>query len=167
MIKNIRIPKERIPVLIGKNGKTKREIENLSKTNITVEEDIEIKGEGIGILKAWDIIKAIGRGFSPSKAKLLDNKRYTLKVIKIEGDRKDLKRIKGRLIGKEGITRKKIEELTRCYMCVYGKTVSLIGKFDNVEIASKGIEKLINGSPHKYVYSYLQKHIGDLFAKKR
>lgn len=168
MRKDIRIPGKRMSVLIGNNGETRKEIENLTKVKIKINNDVEVKGEdAIGVLKAWNMIKAIGRGFSPEKAELLDNERYCLKVIPIEGDQQDLKRIKGRLIGREGKTRKKIEELTRCFVSIYGNTVSLIGKYDNVELAMKGIEKLINGSPHKYVYSYLERHMGDLIAKNR
>ena len=38
----------------------------------------------------------------------------------------------GRVIGKDGSTRKTIEDLTNTDICVYGKTVSIIGDFDDV-----------------------------------
>jgi rRNA processing protein Krr1/Pno1 len=41
----------------------------------------------------------------------------------------DIKRIKGRIIGTEGKTRKLIEELTEADVVVYGHTVGIIGGF--------------------------------------
>ena len=41
-------------------------------------------------------------------------------------------------------------------MAVYGKTVSLIGKLENIMIAKEAIEMILNGSRHKSVYSFLE-----------
>ena len=71
----IRIPKERVAVLIGKKGEVKKEIEQATKSKMAVdskEGDIAIRGkDSIGMLVAKDIILAIGRGFNPEIATLL------------------------------------------------------------------------------------------------
>ena len=61
----IKIPEQRKGVLIGKDGSVKKEIEKATKTVIEIEEDVSIEGEPLDVMKTKDIIKAIGRGFSP------------------------------------------------------------------------------------------------------
>jgi len=72
---SIRIPMERVGVLIGKNGSVRAEIERISKTKITIDSttgDVIVDDSGITdpemSLKTRDVIRAIGRGFSPQKA---------------------------------------------------------------------------------------------------
>src|SRR3990167_6619416 len=75
----ILIPHERLGALIGKQGSTKRDIEQKTNTQIVVdskEGEVEIrrKGPPIKYLKAMRIVKAIARGFSPEHAfRLLDD----------------------------------------------------------------------------------------------
>lgn len=158
MIKNIKIPEDRLPVLIGKNGITKKSIQRKTKTKITAgEEEIVIKGEeSIGVLDAESIIKAIGRGFSPERAELLLKEENTLMIIELPKGEKTLKRLKSRLIGTKGKSRRNIERLTGTYVSVYGKTVSLIGKYENVNLAEQAVQKIIKGVPHRFVYEFLE-----------
>ncbi|KHO47571.1 MAG: ribosomal RNA assembly protein [archaeon GW2011_AR5] len=157
MIKNVKIPEERLPVLIGKNGATKRSIQRKTKTKITAgEEEIIIDGESIGVLDAESVIKAIGRGFSPVHAELLMDEENTLVIIELPKGEKTQKRLKSRLIGTRGKSRRNIERLTGTYISVYGKTVSLIGKYGNVSLAEQAIQKIIKGIPHRFVYEFLE-----------
>ena len=76
MDESIKVPKERIAALIGKEGKTRREIEKLTKTRIGIESKtgiVTVEGEkkGLDFYNALNIIKAIARGFAPIKAFLL------------------------------------------------------------------------------------------------
>jgi len=111
-------------------------------------------------LKIMDVVKAVGRGFSPDKAcRLFEDDEY-LEVVDLKefvGDRSNqLTRIRGRLIGKDGKTRSIIEELTRCSMTVYGNTVALIGNSVSLPVAKHAIELILNGSEHSTVYHYLE-----------
>jgi ribosomal RNA assembly protein len=156
MIKKIKIPEERIPVLIGHAGEIKKGIEKCTKTKISVNEEVLIEGDAIDVLMTENIIKAVGRGFSPEIAmKLADEEKYLL-VIPLPKDRKELKRLKSRLIGTKGKCRKNIELLTKTNLSVYGKTVSIIGRYDDVEKARMAIKKLISGMTHKSVYKFLE-----------
>ncbi|MEM5826278.1 MAG: KH domain-containing protein, partial [Candidatus Aenigmatarchaeota archaeon] len=83
-------------------------------------------------------------------------KDYTLYVIPISKNRNTLQRIRARLIGTKGKVRKKIEEMTNTKICIYGKTVSIIGKGDNLNLARSIIEKIIEGYSHSYVFRLLQ-----------
>jgi ribosomal RNA assembly protein len=68
-----------------------------------------------------------------------------------------LDRIRGRVIGLKGKSRRVIEELTRCYVSVYGRTVSIIGEATEVQLAAEAVRTLARGSQHRTVYRALQK----------
>lgn len=159
----IKIPKERIAILIGKEGKIKREIEESTDTKLEIdsnEGDVMVSGEdALSLYSTREIIKAIGRGFNPDLAMLLLKQDYAFEVITLpDADKKNhLMRIKGRLIGTEGKTRRIIEEMTECYLSIYGKTVAIIGRSDTIHLARKAIEMILTGSPHSGVYQWLEK----------
>ncbi len=161
----LRIPKDRIAVLIGKKGEVKREIEETTNTSLDIdskEGDVFIKGEdALGLYSSREVIKAIGRGFNPEIALLLLKPDYAYEVITLtdytKGSKNTLIRIKGRVIGKEGKARGIIEELTECNITVYGKTIGIIGLAENTSVARRAIESLITGSKHANVYKWLEK----------
>ncbi len=78
----------------------------------------------------------------------------------------DIKRLKGRIIGKEGKTRRIIEELTDASVSVHGHTISIIGDMDQAEVAREAIQMLIKGSQHRTVYGFLHKKRRELKKKR-
>ena len=160
----LKIPKERIAVLIGKEGEIKSEFEELTKTKIDIdskEGDITISGpDSLSMFTLKEVIRAIGRGFNPEIARLLLKQDYVLEVLPLLDylkNKNHLERIKGRVIGAGGKSRTTIENLTETFICVYGKTISIIGQAEGVTNAKKAIESLIAGSPHANVYRWLEK----------
>jgi ribosomal RNA assembly protein len=164
----IKIPADRIGVIIGKNGKIKNEIEE--KCNVEIEIDSE-NGDAIisatqmqliemQPFKAVEIISAIAKGFSPERAYRLLGDELIFQMIDLKDyagkSSNAMDRIKGRIIGQNGKSRKTIEELTGAYISVYGHTVGLIGIFEEIKLASGAIIMLSKGSSHKAVYSMLQ-----------
>ena len=161
-ITTVKIPEERVPVLIGTKGSTKRDLQKKTKTKISISgEDITIEGESINVLDAENIVKAIGRGFSPENAELLMDEENTLSIIDLPKNEVARKRISSRLIGTNGKSRRNLERLTKTHISVYGKTVSLIGTYANVELAEQAINKLIKGVPHRFVYEFLEGKQGE------
>ena len=83
----LKIPKQRIAVLVGKRGTIKKGIEELTDTKIKIdskEGDIFITGkDNLKLYSCQTIIKAIARGFNPEKAQLLLKTDYTFEVIDI------------------------------------------------------------------------------------
>ncbi len=157
MITTVKIPEERVSVLIGTRGSTKRVLEKGTKTKILIAvEDITIEGDSINVLDAENIVKAIGRGFSPESAMLLLDEENTLSIIDLPKSENSQKRIKSRLIGTKGKSRRNLEHLTGTHISVYGRTVSLIGKYGDVDLAEQAINKLIKGVPHRFVYEFLE-----------
>ena len=163
-MRSIRIPADRVGTLIGKNGETKKVLQNISgiKLDIDTEEgevivhdDVELE-DPIMALKILDVIKAVGRGFNPEKAmRLFDDDEY-LEVVDLKdfvGDRSgQVTRVRGRLIGKDGKTRRIIEDLTGCDMVIYGNTVGLIGNSISLPVAKHAVELILHGSEHATVY---------------
>ncbi|MDD1718605.1 MAG: KH domain-containing protein [Methanoregulaceae archaeon] len=165
MLQDIKIPEDRIGALIGKSGLTKKKVEEATKTRITVESRegvTHVEGEEAeGVLRAVEVISAIGRGFSPERAfTLLEDEDLILDIIDIspEADSpRQFDRMRGRIIGKDGRSREQIEHMTGTSLSVYGKTVAVIGLPDQIKLARTAIDMLIKGVPHESVFSFLEK----------
>jgi len=175
----VKIPRERIGVLIGPDGRVKEYIEkklsveleiNSETGDITIFLKKDAKDPSM-LFKAKDVVLAIGRGFSPERAyKLLEDEYKMLSIIDLREifgrSQSDIRRIKGRIIGKDGKTRRIIEETSEAYISVYGHTVAIIGDIEQSEIAREAISLLIKGSPHASVYKFLQRKRHELKRKK-
>ncbi|MEM1550469.1 MAG: KH domain-containing protein [Candidatus Bathyarchaeia archaeon] len=166
----VKIPKERIGVLIGTDGSVKEYIQRRLPVILDIDSEtgdvtITLRDENEDpsfLFKAKDVVLAIGRGFSPERAfRLLNSEDVVLDIIDLRGflgkSESELRRVRGRIIGKDGKARKMIEELSGALVSVYGHTVVLIGDFEQVNIAREAILKLINGAEHSTVYKFLQR----------
>lgn len=161
-----RVPEDRVGVLIGPGGRTRRELSTRTGTEIEVdgtEGEVRITGpdsEPMRALKARDVVLAIARGFSPERAMRLLRDNAFLEVLDIKyttGKREKaaLRRIRARAIGTRGRARSRIEELSGCSMSVYGSTVALIGDEDQLSRAAHAVELLLKGSEHSTVFHLL------------
>ena len=168
-IEYLKIPRERVAVLIGTQGKTKEDIEKITQTKLNVDSEsgsvsispTEDSEDPLAVWKARYMIKAIGRGFNPEIALKLKDDDVMLEIINLPDyvgkSKKAVLRQKGRIIGKDGKTRDIITEMTGTYVSVYGKTVSLIGEIEHLQIAKEAVEMILKGSRHKTVYSFLER----------
>jgi ribosomal RNA assembly protein len=166
MTEYIKVPLERIAVLVGPKGSTKELIEEKSTATLNIDSDsgnVEILDpkDALKGMRAREVVHAIARGFSPEKAlKLFDNEDLMFEIIDLSNiarTEKDLERIKGRIIGSDGKTRDLFENLTNTNISVYGKTVSLIGFPEQNKVARKGIDMLLEGAAHGPVYKFLER----------
>ena len=165
----IKISDDRIGVLIGKKGQVKHEIEDKCKVQIEIDSqngDAVVSSTSAEMpemqpFKAIEIISAISRGFSPQRAyRLLDDEELMLQIIDLKEytgkSANAMDRIKGRIIGQGGKSRKTIEELSGAYVSVSGHSVALIGKYEEVRLANDAVTMILKGSTHKTVYTMLQ-----------
>lgn len=175
----VKIPRERVGVLIGPDGSVKETVEKKFSVSLQIDSeagDVTITQDAAEqdptiLFRAREVVTAIGRGFSPERAfRLFDDEDIVLEVIDLREivgrSLSDIKRLEGRVIGKAGKTRKIIEELTEAYVSVYGYTISIIGGMDQIEAAREAISMLIRGSQHNTVYRFLHKKRRELKKKK-
>ncbi|MEM0350419.1 MAG: KH domain-containing protein [Archaeoglobaceae archaeon] len=163
----IEVPEDRIGVIIGKDGEVKRRIEEkcnckLSFGKNTVTVDFE---DNLSFMKAKNAILAIARGFGAEIAmKLLEDENLVFESIDLSQlvSDKAVKRVLGRIIGKEGKMKKQIEDLLNVHISVYDRYVSIIGEFENLSIAREAISMLIEGSQHSTVLKFIEKKRRDL-----
>ena len=174
----VRIPKERVGILIGPEGKVKQNIEEKLQVRLEVDNDGSVtitlsenaKDPSL-LLKAKDVVTAIGRGFSPEVVyRFMRNEDELFDMIDLRQifgrSESDIKRIKGRIVGADGKTRKLIEELTEANVVVYGHTVGFIGSFEQVDSARNAVQMIIEGCQHHTVYRYLQRKRTELKKQK-
>ena len=172
-MKYVRIPMDRVAVLIGPEGKTRNKIEDKTNVSLSINsqtgevviDDHEVNNPFI-IFKIENIVKAIGRGFSPEKAfKLLDDN-YDLFIFDIHDYVKKksshVHRMKARMIGTNGKTKRVLEEITGSEISIYGHTVSVIGHVFDIDITKKAIDKLLSGSKHSTVYHFIEQSMKEL-----
>jgi ribosomal RNA assembly protein len=165
MMQEIKITANRVGVLIGKGGTTKQELEEKTKTRIGIDSTeglVRVEGEdAVGALRAVEVVTAINRGFSPERAfSMLEDEDLLLDVIDLSGmaeNPRQLDRIRGRIIGRDGKSREQIEHMTDTMISVFGKTVALIGLPEQIKVAREAVEMILNGVPHEAVYSFLER----------
>lgn len=163
----LKIPRDRIGAMIGPAGRVKRDIEK--KTGINLEVDSESGEVTIHydhakdpamVLKIDDFVKAVGRGFSPERAyRLLKDDQYfaVMDIQDYVGKKIDhIRRMRARVIGTGGKTRRVIEDLSEAELSIYGDTVAIIGDAEALDIAKTALDMILNGSEHSAVYSYLE-----------
>jgi len=174
----VKIPRERIGVLIGTEGSVKDYIERKLPVKLNIDSEtgdvtITLRKDADDpslLFRAKDVVLAIGRGFSPKRAfKLLESEDYMLEIIDLRDilgkSESDLRRVRGRIIGRDGRTREIIEEMSGALLSIYGHTIAIIGDVEQVSIAREAVNMLINGSEHSTVYKFLQRRRQEL--KKR
>tara|TARA_Y100000780_G_scaffold82679_1_gene74698 strand:- start:3662 stop:4234 length:573 start_codon:yes stop_codon:yes gene_type:complete len=164
---NVKIPRDRVGVLIGKKGKVKDKIEKSCGVKLEIDSeggDVMISNatniEEMSPFKAVEIVTAIAKGFSPNRADRLLHEEVTLHVQDLKEftskSNNALERIKGRIIGLDGKARKVMEELSGAYISVYGHSVAMIGNSEEIRLVNEAVTMLAKGSTHKSVYNILQ-----------
>ena len=162
------VPQDRIAVVIGKKGVTKRDIEE--RTGVKLEVDTKSgevrvtrfpEGDQLSAIAARNIVMAVACGFSPQKAfKLLSPNVYleVLDLTEYAGSAKDLTRLKSRIIGRDGRVRTYISTRTGVDLVIGEKIVGVMGTPDGVNIAIEAIGMILRGSMHTAVFRFLDRH---------
>jgi len=165
----VRVPLERIGVLIGHEGEVLRKVMERTGTKITVDsangtvviEPASPATSPYNLLKAQDFVRAIGYGFSPERAMRVLEEDQVLIVIDLKqyvgSNPNHLTRIKGRIIGERGKARKNLEEMSGVYISVYDDYVAIIGDYESANAVKEAIELLIQGRQHSTVYRHLDR----------
>jgi ribosomal RNA assembly protein len=175
----VKIPKDRIGALIGQGGIIKERIEKQLDVEIDVDSEtgdvnlnLSPNAEDPSLMfRAKELITAIGKGFAPERAfRLIQDDEALLEVIDLREifgrSSSELQRVKGRIIGQKGKTRRIIEELTDAEVSIYGHTVTIIANADEMDITREAVKMLLQGRQHNSVYRFLNKKRRELEKKK-
>ena len=168
MVYSIKVPQDRVGVVIGHKGEILRRLSSGGGIPIEVDSETgevtlhdEEAEDAYRAFKLRDVVRAIGRGFTPEKALvLLDEDRYyhEFDIRDFSGkSQKRVQQVRSRAIGSGGKTRRLIEELTNCSLSIKGNTVAIIGDLDGLKVASRAVEMILAGSEHSTVYGYMEK----------
>jgi ribosomal RNA assembly protein len=164
-----RIPKERIAVLIGKGGATRKMIEDAAGVKIHIDSETgEVSAlwpedaDPVHRIKLPDIIRAIGRGLAPNRAVRLISDDTFLRMYDIRewvGRRGNhTRRMRSRLIGRDGKIRTLIEGFTGTEIAIHcSTTVVVIGDEAGLMMACTAIEGLLDGAEHSTVIRGMEK----------
>jgi len=173
MVYRIKIPQDRVAVLIGTDGGTLSKLKQMAGCELEVESESgevtihdEASTDTYRSFRMRDVIKAIGRGFTPEKSlSLLEDEMYYEELDIRDFAGKSARRVqdvRARVIGSQGKTRRLVEELTDCHLSIKGNTVGMIGDLEGLKIAHKAVTMLLQGSEHSTVYSFLERKQKDL-----
>lgn len=158
----VAIPEERIKILRDKRSLYTRKLRDFFDVQLWIKDvEVEIEGEdSLQVIRTKEILKAFGRGFEFEDALGLADEDFVLELIntsEFAGKSKNRrKELKGRVIGAEGKSKDMIEKYSGAKVVVYGKTVGILGKWENVIVAKKAVEMLLNGAKHTTVFMFLE-----------
>ena len=161
---------EKLPRIL----KNKRLLESKLKIKITNRgKEVFIVGSPENEYLAEKVIDAINFGFPVSDALQIIDEEFLFEIINIKSHtkRKDLRKIRARIIGTKGKTLQNICQLSKCSLELKDNEIGIIGSAECIKNAQEAIISLIKGSKQSNVYAYLEKHqpmpIIDLGLKKK
>lgn len=147
--------------------KTKRITDNKVNLEKRLEIKITFKGKEITIhgspeneYIAEKVIEALDFGFPFSVALSIKEQDFMFEILNIKDytKRKDLEKVRARIIGERGKTLRTFLELTKCNFEIKDNRVAIIGDPEYIRNAQEAMISLIHGAKHANVYSFLEKH---------
>jgi len=163
MIDFVAIPELRMKKLRRSKGDIKK-LKELADVKIKLGEDVSIEcDDSIQLMRVKEVIKAFGRGFEFEDALYLLDDAYGLCIVDIKEfsgkSSNRMNELRGRVIGREGKTKSIIERLADVKVSIYGKTVSIIGRWETIDIVRQSVCMLLEGRKHGSVYKFLEENI--------
>tara|TARA_Y100000310_G_scaffold85798_1_gene82619 strand:+ start:6771 stop:7265 length:495 start_codon:yes stop_codon:yes gene_type:complete len=148
--------------VIRKILQNKNKLESEFEIKITNQgRNLFVDGEADKEFTALQAIQAINLGFSVEKALLLKQEEIILQTIHIKDltKRKDLERVRARVIGSQGRTLKTLTNLTNCEFSLHDNEIGIIGNTEDIEEGIQAITSLIQGSRQANVYAHAEKEM--------
>ncbi len=122
--------------------------------------EIYIEGPAFDEYEAEKVFEAINLGFSPQTAVKIKTEELALEILNIKShtNRKDLERVRARIIGAKGRTLATLTQLTDCFFEINNNEIGIIGRPEEIKAAQDALINLIKGSKQANVYKFLEKH---------
>jgi ribosomal RNA assembly protein len=142
--------------------KERLQLEKKLAVAITIQgKKVTIEGESIDEFEALIVLEAMQFGFSAKKSLELLKEDIIFRKIPIKQftRRKNLKEVRGRVIGKEGKTKNTIEQISGCDIFINEdeNQIGMIGPAEQIDEATTALTNLIKGSKQANVYRFLER----------
>lgn len=140
--------------------KAKDELRKVMGVNVENRgKEIYLEGSPEDEFIAEKIVDALDFGFPFSSAMAIKQDNFHFEILDIRDytTRKDLKTVRGRIIGKDGKTLKTLTALSNCFFEIKENKIGLIGPAECIKTARESIISLIRGSKQANVYRVLEK----------
>ncbi len=157
-MEQILIPHKRAELL--DKSALKKLSERLNCKLTSEDNQITIEGEHYDEYNAKNVITALGRGFELDKAYRLLSEDYFFQQINLKDtfrSKDQITRVKSRVIGSEGKAKEYIEAVSGADIAVFGSSISIIGRIDDLKVADAAIRILVGGGTHKTAYKVMEK----------
>ena len=148
---------EKLPRIL----KNKKQLEKKLNVKITNRgKEVTVNGSSEDEFVAEKVIQAINFGFPFSYALLIKEEDFEFVItnIKEHTRRKDLARVRARIIGKGGKTLSTLNTLTQCYFEMKDNFVGIIGSSEHIKNAEESIASIAKGTKQSNVYAHLEKN---------
>ncbi|MSS74908.1 hypothetical protein EXS73_01705 [Candidatus Pacearchaeota archaeon] len=147
----------------------KEDIEQKLHISIMIQgKKVTYHGEAVYEYTAELVLQAMAFGFSAKQALQLLEPDTTFKVIAMKHftRRKDMEEVRGRVIGKEGKTKRTIENISDTELIISNNDIGILGRSIQVEAAIVALGNLIRGTKEANTYAFLERHNKDTKRKR-
>ncbi len=130
------------------------------KIELKEENLVLINGPGYEEYNAKNVIQAFGRGFEMKVAEKLLLEDYFSKYVYLKDlfrNEAQIRRIKARVIGRNGRTKEYMQEVSGASISIYGNTIGVIGTVEQIDIAVTALNVLLKGGTHKKAYRIMER----------
>jgi ribosomal RNA assembly protein len=166
---------EEIGRILGKNKSNAKKLEQAFDISLTISKTDGIiaatvkskkKDEAFNEYTAMNVLEALAFGFDQEAALQLRDPDFMFRRIDIKAYVKGARVsvIKGRIIGLGGKTKRTLEIISECDVVIREHSVGVIGRAENVDIASQAILALIRGAPTPRVFNSLERNMAKIKA---
>ncbi len=166
MEKIVSIPEEQVGNLVGRDGRTLRTIEKCAGVHVESLGDgtVRVSGDSIAVMKAADVVEALGMGFRPGDALELFQEDCQLLVMELSEcvPESQMERVQGRIIGRRGKVKKHLEDTLGVHMQVTDQRVAAIGVPSRLQVLREVLEHILGGATHASAYKHMDKRLASL-----
>ena len=159
MIDYLSIPENRMK-LLRRDRRWESKLKKLSDVKVVLSEDVELEDDNVlNVMRVKLVFQAFGRGFEFEDALNLIDEEFALETIDVSAYAKSQNRLvelKGRVIGTKGKSKDIIGKKTDTKISIYGKTICIIGRYQDAAKAREAIELLLSGRKHGTAYRFIQ-----------
>ncbi len=141
--------------------KNRKRLEKKLKVKITNRgKEVSVSGDAPEEEIAREVLSALNFGFPFSVALLIKEQDFVFEVLNIKNytHSKNLRRIRARIIGRDGTVLKTLSQLTEGYFELKDNRLGIIADAKNIEESINAAISIIRGAKQAKVYGFLERH---------